>query len=582
MIRIRKSVIIVFILCIALILSAFFAKEFNFYSFDMMPYDYKMTFNNNKTSDISSVWFSYGDDREVIFNSNSDITDNIKFYEKTEESVNLKTYKEMTEIAENSIGYYIAAAPVQKFDYNNDGIDENVYDYTRADFGPHTFELAPRNFNVDNILFETAFEERKYIKVFFKNEILRNRTVNIISKDGDFKEYNTDENGFIKGLPSKVLRQGFTAVYSEGNNVYRIQYAIEDYDYFSSHFYKAFIPLLYVLFFSALGIMAIYFIREIYNRNKYGNIFAKKNKDFNFERYGKTYYSKFTIIRFLFLLFGFVMWTYLGKLISQGQTLNNIAIPVFSCPFNLDQTFESSCYYLTHLTILFTRNWKYIVSFLITLFIMLIFGGRILCGFMCPLGFVQDIVFKIRKTLHIKSIVLNDRANRLIQFIKWIWIILFIGFVFTGNDFCDICPNKVFSPALGGWWVNLALAGFLEVSLLVGSFYIDRFWCLMCPMGYILGIFYKYNIFKLKKDCTACTECGGCYEACSMRLKNIYTEREKENVQCVDCIMCGKCIEKCPENNALSLTLFGKTIYSSSRESFIKKYNKTRSDKSDR
>ena len=82
---------------------------------------------------------------------------------------------------------------------------------------------------------------------------------------------------------------------------------------------------------------------------------------------------------------------------------------------------------------------------------------------------------------------------------------------------------KVFSTALGGWWASYALTGFLTVFLLVGSFFIKRFWCLMCPMGYLLGIFYKFNLFKLKKDCTACTECGACYEACPMRLKNIYT-----------------------------------------------------------
>ena len=141
-----------------------------------------------------------------------------------------------------------------------------------------------------------------------------------------------------------------------------------------------------------------------------------------------------------------------------------------------------------------------------------------------------------------------------------------------GGDFCDICPNKVFSTALGGWWVNYALTGFLTVFLLVGSFFIKRFWCLMCPMGYLLGIFYKFNLFKLKKDCTACTECGACYEACPMRLKNIYTERDKADVQTVDCLMCGECIHKCSENNALRLAFCGKDIYKSSRKAFISKY----------
>jgi len=204
----------------------------------------------------------------------------------------------------------------------------------------------------------------------------------------------------------------------------------------------------------------------------------------------------------------------------------------------------------------------------------MMFFGRILCGFMCPLGLIQDITNKIRQLLHIKPINIDEKMNKIIQPLKWVWTILFIGFVFGGGDFCDICPNKVFSSALGGYWFNELLGGFITVILLVGSFFIRRFWCLMCPMGFILGFFKKFNIFKLKKDCTACTECGACYSACPMRIKSIYTERETEQVQTVDCLMCGECIDKCPENNALSMTLCGKKIYTSSRKGFMSKYGK--------
>ncbi len=59
-----------------------------------------------------------------------------------------------------------------------------------------------------------------------------------------------------------------------------------------------------------------------------------------------------------------------------------------------------------------------------------------------------------------------------------------------------------------------------------------------------------------------------------MRIKSIYTERKSENIQTVDCLMCGECIDKCLENNALSMTLFGKKIYISSRKGFMSKYEK--------
>lgn len=553
----------VYVICALLTIAAFFAKDFVLYDFEMEPSNYRYT-ESDAERDFhaeTSFWFSFGPDRELQYGFADNVSpDSIRLYARTENEFIPITAQDMNPIREDFIGYFAAALPAQFIDVDGDGTAETVYDFARADLGPHTYELEPREFNSSDFPFEVAFAERKVIQVFYHNELLTDRSVTVVSADGTAQTYYTDNNGWIDGLPIDVLRSGFTVSYSpDGQNVYRMYYAIEDYDYFSLHFFKAYLPLLVVLLLTAIGIVIVYVIRERYaRRDPAYAIYSRERPGFRAANLNNKTSSKFLLIRWLFLIFGFLLWTYLGKVIAQGQALNQIAVPTFSCPFNLDQTLESSCYYLTHLPVLFTRGWTYIVWFLITLFLFLVLGGRILCGFMCPLGFVQDLFDKLRQALHIRPIPVSDKMNKAIQPLKWLWIILFLCFVFVGGDFCDICPNKVFSPALGGWWVNLALGGFLTIPLLVGSFFIKRFWCLMCPMGYLLGIFHKFNLFKLKKDCTACTECGACYEACPMRLKNIYKEREKADMQTVDCLMCGECIHKCPEDKALSMTFCGK------------------------
>ncbi|MFR9200160.1 MAG: 4Fe-4S binding protein [Candidatus Gastranaerophilaceae bacterium] len=567
----------VYVICALLTIAAFFAKDFVLYDFEMEPSNYRYT-ESDAERDFhaeTSFWFSFGPDRELQYGFADNVSpDSIRLYARTENEFIPITAQDMNPIREDFIGYFAAALPAQFIDVDGDGTAETVYDFARADLGPHTYELEPREFNSSDFPFEVAFAERKVIQVFYHNELLTDRSVTVVSADGTAQTYYTDNNGWIDGLPIDVLRSGFTVSYSpDGQNVYRMYYAIEDYDYFSLHFFKAYLPLLVVLLLTAIGIVIVYVIRERYaRRDPAYAIYSRERPGFRAANLNNKTSSKFLLIRWLFLIFGFLLWTYLGKVIAQGQALNQIAVPTFSCPFNLDQTLESSCYYLTHLPVLFTRGWTYIVWFLITLFLFLVLGGRILCGFMCPLGFVQDLFDKLRQALHIRPIPVSDKMNKAIQPLKWLWIILFLCFVFVGGDFCDICPNKVFSPALGGWWVNLALGGFLTIPLLVGSFFIKRFWCLMCPMGYLLGIFHKFNLFKLKKDCTACTECGACYEACPMRLKNIYKEREKADMQTVDCLMCGECIHKCPEDKALSMTFCGKTIYRSSRSTLLSKY----------
>lgn len=573
--------------CVFLIVSVFFAKDVVLYDFHMNVPDYnyfKMEGERPRSAD-TSVWFTYGaSGRELYYGMDAKTqADNLTIYALTQTGEISVTKGNENPIQKDSLGHFIAALPAKNQDIDGDGVLEEVYDYARADLGPNAFNPAPQRFLTKEIPFELVFAERKYIMAYYENEILTNADILVTSYNGERKHYTTDEHGWIQGLVNRDIREGFTASYSpDGNTMYRMHYALEDYAYFSPHFFAAHIPLLVIFILTGIGIVAVYLIRNrmhksdpayaIYSRERtgiYSNTLHQKTG------------SKFLLVRWLCLFVGMFLWTYAGKLIHQGQTLNELSIPVFSCPFNMDQVAEVPCYYLSHLPALFgrfgadfpVRNMVYAIMFIITTLLCFIFLGRILCGFLCPAGLLQDLMEKLRQALHIRPIVVTDRMNQLLQPIKWVWLVLFLGFVFTGGDFCNICPLKGFTTAQGGYWTNLYLGGFFAVVILVGSFFIKRFWCIICPMGYLMGLFKRFNLFQLKKDCTSCTECGACYHACPMRIKSIYTEREKENVQTIDCMMCGECIHRCPEDNALSMTFCGKTIYKSSRKTFMSKFS---------
>jgi Polyferredoxin len=271
--------------------------------------------------------------------------------------------------------------------------------------------------------------------------------VEVTSAGGKKKVYDIDGHGRIDGLPIRDIRNGFTAAYrADEKNVYHMYYALEDYPYFSKHCLKAHLPILVVLLFTVIGIVFCLFLRRWINRkNPEYVIYARGRQKNSLQQ--KTE-SKFLLIRWLFLIAGMFLWLYAGKMIGQGQALNEVAIPVFSCPFNLDQVTEVPCYYLSHLPALFTRfgpefparNLFYGIVFLTTMLFCFIFLGRILCVFLCPAGFLQDLMDKLRSALHIRPITVTDRMNRILQPIKWIWIVLFLGFAFTGGDFLEIQP----------------------------------------------------------------------------------------------------------------------------------------------
>jgi polyferredoxin len=271
------------------------------------------------------------------------------------------------------------------------------------------------------------------------------------------------------------------------------------------------------------------------------------------------------ISSFFLLVFG-------GKLL--GTWYQNLEIPIFSCPINQDQLIGSSCYTLSHLNTLFDMTWTEILIFVGSFLVSLIILGRVICGFLCPMGLIQDIYDWIRRKLKIQGLFFDEKIYQRITPIKWGMLLIFLVLCFVGGNFCDICPAITLSPAFAGFKLSLYLSGFVMVFVLITGFFKRRFFCTICPLGYLMGLFHKISLFKLKKDCQACTECGACYEACPMGIKSIYTERKKKDVTSSDCIMCGACVDKCPENNALYMTFCGIPFYRASRKTFMSGYQK--------
>ncbi|MEN8906442.1 MAG: 4Fe-4S binding protein [Clostridiales bacterium] len=277
--------------------------------------------------------------------------------------------------------------------------------------------------------------------------------------------------------------------------------------------------------------------------------------------------SKF---RWFVMAIFFVFFTF-GVHIFGLKVPSKFALPIFSCPINYETSYGGSCFTLCHL-----KKWVSatttadIVFFIVFTFITILILGRLLCGYICPVGFIQDVLDKFRQFLKFDQIKFSEKRYKILNIMKWATIIIFFaGGIFWEFSFCSICPILAISPPLAGIKIVFSLSIVFAILFIVLSFFKRRFWCNICPIGYMIGVFHKLSFTSLKKDCQACTECGACYEACPMGIKIILTEREKDDVTTNDCLMCMECINKCPEKDALSLAYFEKKIYKASRKNFF-------------
>lgn len=208
---------------------------------------------------------------------------------------------------------------------------------------------------------------------------------------------------------------------------------------------------------------------------------------------------------------------------------------------------------------------EYHVSFYIVGFLV-IFGalmGRLICGWLCPFGLIEDLLHKIPFPKKLRKFP-GDRWLRhlkvaiLAGFVILLPMFLVDAFGQGQPWFCKlICPSGTAMAGLPLLAVNGALrdiAGWLFAwkGLLLGiivllSIIVYRPFCrYLCPLGAIYGWFNPIALYRYQVDEEKCTRCGHCQRTCKMDI-DIY--RHPNTAQC---IRCGDCLKACP-HGALQL-----------------------------
>ena len=235
-----------------------------------------------------------------------------------------------------------------------------------------------------------------------------------------------------------------------------------------------------------------------------------------------------------------------GKLVCV-QGLNCYSCPgaVGSCPLGSLQA------------VLTGRTHKfpfYVLGFL------LLFGalfGRLVCGWLCPFGLVQDLLHKIPFVKKLRRLP-GERALRYLKYAVLVGFVIVLPLVvldIVGQGqpwFCKyICPSGTLfagipliasNPPLRaalGWLFTWKAAILLALVLL--SIVLWRPFCrYLCPIGAIYGLFNPVAVYRFRIDEDRCTDCGACKAACKLDIDVRRTPNSAE------CVRCGACRRACP------------------------------------
>mgnify|MGYP002639995634 CR=1 FL=1 len=189
-------------------------------------------------------------------------------------------------------------------------------------------------------------------------------------------------------------------------------------------------------------------------------------------------------------------------------------------------------------------------------------AGRAFCGWMCPLGTLQDMFAgwarrlssggkPKRRGIRSKSkfpIKLSPKVDKWARYLKYLILLIVVWASATAvyPPLHEICPAR----AVFGLQLTPLLASVL-VTFVVTSLLVKRFWCkYLCPLGALLAITNKFAPLRVTIDKNNCTGCHRCEAECPVDIPAI-----PDNMRSLECIQCLECVETCTVEDTVLLKL---------------------------
>lgn len=186
--------------------------------------------------------------------------------------------------------------------------------------------------------------------------------------------------------------------------------------------------------------------------------------------------------------------------------------------------------------------------------------GRYFCGFLCALGWMQELVGKLGKLIFKKRFTIPKIVDAPLRYLKYVALVVILIFTWKLGDlvvspYDPFAAFAHFSAGFGELFGEFLIGSIIFILMLVLSLFYDRLFCkYLCPMGAFLAILNKISFFRIKRDKSTCINCALCSKICPVNID----VAKLDSVKSAECINCMECVTVCPtKKNTLKTTAFG-------------------------
>lgn len=225
--------------------------------------------------------------------------------------------------------------------------------------------------------------------------------------------------------------------------------------------------------------------------------------------------------------------------------------------------------------------------------------SKLFCGYLCPIGTVEDLLTRLREKIGLNGIEIRNGsiADKILRIVKYFLLFWIFYMTATASElFCkNLDPYYAVATGFKGeitLWMSITTL----TLVVLGGFLVKRFWCrYICPLGaasntlkfwiwilvlagawwllsllglniswivllatfcvagYLLEIFHgqpkAQAMYVLRTDYRCGKSCHSCMKACPY---SIDAPLYDGKITSVDCTLCGECVAACP-TKALSI-----------------------------
>lgn len=170
-------------------------------------------------------------------------------------------------------------------------------------------------------------------------------------------------------------------------------------------------------------------------------------------------------------------------------------------------------------------------------------GNKLICGWACPFGALQELIYSLPILRKIKRRKLPFWLTNSIRSSLFCVVLLFLSGIVGGRKgfviYHYLNPFNLFNLDFDSGLTLLAVIVFLTLA-----FFTYRPFCLfICPFGLVSWVVEKISLYRVVIDKEKCTKCGACINACPLHAAKGKVDNQ---ILSADCFSCARCLNVCP------------------------------------